>query len=399
MADISKIRLPDGVTYDIKDTVARSAIAQGVSFHIATDAASTPQGVTWDDDGTIITGTLVASDQTLGFYLVPATTTSGKDIYAEYVAIEENGVYFWEKLGDTEVQISVGLSKVTDNVLGADTTFTAAPSNVTFSGVYEESFVMSYPGITNKLETTSIKGVGTDVTFNAVSGTPGTVTATNTVLGTATSASKIVTETKTATHTSYDTPTTASKATAGTAFNVAKAASSATNVSRIGLSSGNTSILETATVSGEILTIGSASVTQSSVTGTNGTQSITPYTFTNVTVPVILEHEDVSIASVKTNTDVTVPVISSNNAVTASAQITVSATTAATSAANATTVATGSLKSNDTVGATIMTGLGTPSKSSAISDLGTATAAAQTITVGTNDIITALTDDTDIIVS
>ena len=117
MADISKIRLPNGVTYDIKDTVARSAIAQGVSFHIATDAASTPQGVTWDDDGTIITGTLVASDQTLGFYLVPATTTSGKDIYAEYVAVEENGVYFWEKLGDTEVQISVELRKVTDNVL------------------------------------------------------------------------------------------------------------------------------------------------------------------------------------------------------------------------------------------------------------------------------------------
>jgi len=412
MAYISKITLPNGQTYDLKDAEARAQIAElvasGVSFIRSTNADNTPLGVTWDDGGTLITGTLAPLDSEnkplVSFYLVPNSNTQAKDSFAEYKVVnigsEAKPNYVWEKLGDTEIDFShiadyldITITQPKDSVLGADTTFTTGTSSVTFSGGTNDSFVKSYPGTTSKLETTSIKGVGTDVTFNAVSGTPGTVTATNTVLGTATSASKIVTETKTATHTSYDTPTTASKATAGTAITLAKPASSATSVSRIALSTGNTSILETATVNGETLVIGSASVDNSkSITGINGSQSITPYTFTDVTVPVILEHEDVSIASVKTNTNVTVPVISSNNAVTASAQITVSATTAATSAGSATTVATGSLKSNDTVGATIMTGLGTPTKANAITNVGTGTAAAQTITVGTNDLVNAVTN-------
>ena len=89
MADISRITLPNGQTYDIKDSVARSAIAQGISFHIATNASNTPAGVTWDDDGTIITGTLVASADTTGFYLVPAKNASGKDIYSLYLTKED----------------------------------------------------------------------------------------------------------------------------------------------------------------------------------------------------------------------------------------------------------------------------------------------------------------------
>ena len=34
MADISKIKLPSGNTYNIKDAVARDMIAGGVSFNI-----------------------------------------------------------------------------------------------------------------------------------------------------------------------------------------------------------------------------------------------------------------------------------------------------------------------------------------------------------------------------
>lgn len=45
MADISKITLPSGTTYEIKDEVARQAIAGGVSFIISTDASNTPVGV------------------------------------------------------------------------------------------------------------------------------------------------------------------------------------------------------------------------------------------------------------------------------------------------------------------------------------------------------------------
>ena len=67
MADISQITLPNGVTYDIKDTVARNMISGGVSFIIAWDGNSTPvpanipAGVTVTYNGNIYTGTLSAN--------------------------------------------------------------------------------------------------------------------------------------------------------------------------------------------------------------------------------------------------------------------------------------------------------------------------------------------------
>ena len=42
MADISKIQLPGGGIYDLKDATARSAIAGGVAFIVAWDGTSTP---------------------------------------------------------------------------------------------------------------------------------------------------------------------------------------------------------------------------------------------------------------------------------------------------------------------------------------------------------------------
>ena len=83
MADISKIKIGN-TTYDIKDAVARKG---GLVFHLATNAANTPQGVTWDDDGTTITGTLTAWDGTqprTGIYLVKSLNGTG-DTYDEYV--------------------------------------------------------------------------------------------------------------------------------------------------------------------------------------------------------------------------------------------------------------------------------------------------------------------------
>lgn len=107
MADISKITLPSGTTYNLKDEVARQAAAAGVSFIISTDAETTPKDVTWDDDGTTIVGTLVASSSTSGaFYMVPAVTSSGKDIYAEYVTVKNGNDYSWEKIGTTDIDLS-----------------------------------------------------------------------------------------------------------------------------------------------------------------------------------------------------------------------------------------------------------------------------------------------------
>lgn len=410
---IAQITLPDNITYHIKDSEARQwieeIIAGGLSFIIAWDGASTPvvanipAGVTVTYNGTTYTGTLAASVNTKqNIYLVHSDRTStARDVYEEYITVNFGSTatpsWGWEVLGNTDISLdvlgalawknTVTLNKGSGDVaLGEATTFTAAASSVTFTGGSSDSFVKSYPGVTNKLETTTITGTGTDVTFNAVNGNT-SVTATNTVFGTDVTASKVTTETKTATNTVFGTATKASKATAGTAVSVAKAASSATNISYVGDGS-TSSILESATVDdNETLILGSTSVSQGTVTGTNGTQSITPYTFTDVTVPVVSSNSEVSVASVKTNTDVTVPVVTSNTEVTATNTTTVSKT-AATKAASATTVATGSLKSNDTVGATIMTGLGTATTGSALTNVGTGTAAAQTITVGTNDKVT-----------
>lgn len=406
--EISKITIPDGsggtLTYDIKDTVARAAITPAMLFHVAVDAATTPEGVVWEKQGVAITGTLVASAATTGFYLVPATQTLTKDVYDEYVTIVVSGtgesgdpyVYAWEKIGDTEIDFShlaqyldTSVTKTRDEVLGSATTFTNSSSAVTFTGRTDDTFVKSYPGVTNKLATTSIKGVGSDITFNAVASATD-ATATNTVFGTDTTASKITTAAKTATNTVLGTATKASKATAGTAFSVAKAASSATNISYVGNAS-TTSVLQSASVSNETLTIGSVSVSQGSVTGTNGTQSITPYTFADVTVPVISSNAAVNFDAVGTISDVTVPVVSSNVSVTTT-KITTASKTAATSAANATTVATGKVATTDTNGDSVMIGLGTATTASAVTAVGSGTAAAQSITVGTNDKVNALTD-------
>ena len=409
MADISRITLPSGQTYDIKDAVARQAISGGIAFHIANDAASTPYGVTWDDHGTTITGTLVASASTTGFYLVPAVSGSGKNIYDEYVTIDDNG-YQWEKLGSTEVAITVTLNKVTDSVLGADTTFTAQPSSVTFSGGTTDTFVKSYPGVTGYLETTSIKGVGNDVTFTSINSAT-SLTATDTVFGTDTSASAITTTQVTATDTSFDDPTTASKATAGTAFPVAKAAGNATNISRINYGTAgsggpydssvpNPEVINTAYVASgsETLVITAVTATQDSVTGTNGTETITPYTFENVTVPVVLSNTQRTFDAVSTNTSVAVPVVSSNTQRTLS-YIETKSTTAATSAANATVVATGNVVASDSNGDAVLTGLGTPTTDSAVTSIGTGTAAAQSISANNNDDVTVLTSATSITVS
>lgn len=78
MAEISKITLPSGNTYDIKDATAREMISGGVSFIVAWDgtgtpvAANIPKGVVAGG----VTGTLEASAAQSGaFYLVKSSTT------------------------------------------------------------------------------------------------------------------------------------------------------------------------------------------------------------------------------------------------------------------------------------------------------------------------------------
>ncbi len=148
MADISKITLPSGNTYEIKDAVARQMISGGVSFIVAWDGtaapvvANIPEGVQVKYNGTTYTGTLDPEDAQAGaFYLVKSSTTPTDetlDIYDEYVPAGTTGVKFWEKIGDTQLNLtdvvkSVSLNKSTDTVIGTDATFTITQPTITLA--------------------------------------------------------------------------------------------------------------------------------------------------------------------------------------------------------------------------------------------------------------------------
>ena len=209
MADISKITLPSGNTYDIKDATARQMISGGVSFIVAWDGKTTPvpanipEGVKVVYNGTTYTGTLSpeinveGSAQAGAFYLVKSSTTpSGDtlDVYDEYVPVGTAGSKFWEKIGDTQLNLTdvvtgVSLSKQTDIVYGEATTFKNDPSAVSFSGGTTDkvlgeatTFTVGTPTITVTPTTTNIKAtasgtaVGANGTAAAVTGYPNTTT-------------------------------------------------------------------------------------------------------------------------------------------------------------------------------------------------------------------------------
>lgn len=187
MADISRVQLPSGNVYDIKDAGARELISQltGISLIIAWNGTSTPvvadipAGVVVTYNGTDYTGTLAANSATPGsFYLVHSTaSTVEMDVFDEYVSIGASGSKAWERIGSTSIDLSalgalaykdsVTMSKgAGDNVLGEATTFTAAASAVSFAG-----------GTTDKV-------LGSDATFTT-SVTPTTTNIKATASGTA----------------------------------------------------------------------------------------------------------------------------------------------------------------------------------------------------------------------
>lgn len=174
MADISKITLPSGNTYDIKDATAREMISGGISFIKAWDGASTPivgnipAGVVVIYQGTSYTGTFSAEEALAGaFYLVKSSTQEETlDVYDEYVPVGTTGSKTWEKLGDTQLDLSdvvtdVSLTKQTDVVLGKDTTFTGVDPTITVT-----------PSTTYLAAAASGTAVGADGTANAVTGYP-----------------------------------------------------------------------------------------------------------------------------------------------------------------------------------------------------------------------------------
>lgn len=193
MAEISKIQLPSGNIYELRDDVARQAIAGGISFIIAWDGSSVPvpanipAGVEVTYNGTKYTGTLAATDAQAGaFYLIKETTTN-PDNYSEYVVVGSGNAKRWEKLGNVSIDLSflgelaskdsVTLNKgAGDSVLGSDTTFTAASSTVNFTGETTDevlgantNFTVTQPTITVTPTTTHVKATASNTVIAAQS--------------------------------------------------------------------------------------------------------------------------------------------------------------------------------------------------------------------------------------
>ena len=150
MPDISRIKLPSGNYYDIKDAVAREMISGGVSFIIgwdgtaAPDATKIPAGIKVTYNSTEYTGSLATTAAQAGaFYLVKSSTQAGvKDAYDEYVVVKpdtsDSTTWYWEKIGDTQIDLTdvvtdVSLSKQTDTVIGTDATFTITQPTITLA--------------------------------------------------------------------------------------------------------------------------------------------------------------------------------------------------------------------------------------------------------------------------
>lgn len=152
---ITKIKLPgSSEPYWVSDSDARTAIdnleqqiAGGVAFIIAWDGtsvpvpASIPSGINVIYQGTTYTGTMSAENAQAGaFYLIRSSTSAGvTDVYDEYVPVGEAGSKTWEKIGDTQIDLTdvvtdVSLSKGTTNVLGASATFQVPATTVGITG-------------------------------------------------------------------------------------------------------------------------------------------------------------------------------------------------------------------------------------------------------------------------
>ena len=443
MADISRITLPSGNTYDIKDATARSMIAGGISFNIvwtAANYASTsapsaatladiPAGVTvyYNSGAASATGTLTASVDTKGkFYLIYSRTQAGTlDLFDEYATIGDS-TYSWEKIGDTQIDLSNVVTDITttkDSVLGADTTFTAGSSSVSFTG-----------------RTTNV-ALGEATTFALTSGavTHGALTGhTDTVLGTGSTFSvtePTITVTPTTTYIKASASGTAvganGTANAITGFGAhttdtfVKSVSAETNkkldTTTVPNVTGNTQV--TANKSTWTFTMGSGDAAEtliigggngSDVTATNTTLGTAKTVATGTTsttgsgdaIVTGVTIGDSAAAITALGTPTTAAALTGVKVTT---QPTITLATDSTSATGRVSVATGISSasasgtavsaSGDNVTAiismptsTVGTGItvGTNDKVTAVTNVGTGTAAAQTITVGTNDLVDAV---------
>lgn len=445
MPDISKIKLPGSEQiYNIKDIVAREMIAGGISFLIvwtASDYASStvpaasklatiPAGVkvTYNNGAGEATGTLAASTDTKAkFYLIYSKTQSGNlDVFDEYVTIENGSNYIWEKIGDTQIDLTnvvtdVSLSKVVDEVIGKNATFTITQPTITLAEDSTNGNVTYVKGGTTKYMAATASGAdvaltkgnlkasasGANTAWNnkdavtAVTGYPNTtsdtflksasevtenlvttsitpVNGTESVSAVSKSASKLVTTT--VPNVTGNTSVTIPNVTGNTSVSASKISSN-TSVT----ANKSTWTFTMGTASGETETLIIDGGNGSDVTATNTAYS--DVTATNTTLGADLTATNTTLGTAKTVA--TGSISSSGTGDDTLAALTVSAKTVA-KAGTAVTLATGETDANGTgdpvvtsvtIGTTgsALTGLGSPSTKSAIGGNSTFTITQPTI--------------------
>ena len=205
---LDHITLDSGNTYDLADSYARQELATIKKWDtvMSVDAATTPYGVEWDDEGTTITGTLVASASTeQKIYFVPNDSSETDNVYDEYITLKPtSSTYAWEKIATTTIDLSIlGDLAYKDTATGSvtvpatySTTFTGkagtvsvtgtsagtnASSEVSASGNFTPAGTVSAPtiSVSSAGSTATIEGidsVGSMPTFT-VSGTTLVITA------------------------------------------------------------------------------------------------------------------------------------------------------------------------------------------------------------------------------
>ena len=278
MAEISQIKLPNGVTYDIKDAAAREAIAAGIEIVVVTELPT-------------------ASASTMGkLYFVNHSHGTG-DVYDEYVTVKSGSAapytYSWEKIGNTDIDLSNYSLNTHYHTITRSTKYLHKGSVPATFGTAK-----ALTGVTKqKLTQTTVTGVNGST---SVTGVSGSTTASKATAGTAVAVAKIGTAVSVPNVTGNDsasvtvTPSTANRAT-GTLGNETNTQAADT-------------VMWGASVSSEVLSFsfkpmntadtvtGIASATTDATKTTLGTAlsitpavsngNITPYTFTDVTVPV-----------------------------------------------------------------------------------------------------------------
>ena len=298
MPDLSKIMLPSGNIYDIKDATARELIAGGLSFNVVWDGTSTPvvanipAGVVVTYNGTDYTGTMPVSSAEAGtFYLVKSGASP--NAYDEYVVAGPSGGRFWERLGGKDIDLSnlgdlayldnVTLSKGSgDNVLGEATSFTAAASAVSFAAHTTDTFVKSVSAVTGKkMVTTTVPNVtgNTNVSIPNVTNA-GSASTWNFAMGTGTAAETLIISGGNSTAPTLGTALSASKVTLGTAKTVATGA-----LSESGTGDAVVSDVQVGESAAAITALGAGTAAAQNITvGTNDKVKVAKYDDLNVNV-------------------------------------------------------------------------------------------------------------------